>query len=92
MTDLINPTLNEIIKRVNDNVAQWGSITGSITTQDDLVEYITNSITTSLSTLPIFGGIEVRPNYSISTVDLQEGISDLTAGKLYFYYEENNDS
>lgn len=90
MTDLINPTLNEIIKRVNDNVAQWGSITGSITTQDDLVEYITNSITTSLSTL---GGIEVRPNYEIHSTnesDLITSGSTLANGKLYIIYEATN--
>lgn len=77
MTDLINPTLNEIIKRVNDNVAQWGSITGSITTQDDLIEYVTNSITTSIST---------KLNYIISeTTDLTDGVSSLSTGTVYFY-------
>jgi len=33
------------------------------------------------------GGIQVRPNYIISNVDLVDGVSELEAGQLYFYYE-----
>lgn len=31
--------------------------------------------------------IALRPNYELSTVDLTDGVSELEAGKLYFYYE-----
>ena len=33
------------------------------------------------------GGIQVRPDYIVSTVDLEDGVSPLDPGKLYFYYE-----
>ena len=33
------------------------------------------------------GGIVVRPDYIISDVDLEDGVSALETGKLYFYYE-----
>ncbi len=37
--------------------------------------------------IPVTGGIQVRPNYVISTTDLEDGVSALATGKIHFYYE-----
>lgn len=39
-----------------------------------------------LTNKPTLGGIQVRPNYTISDTDLTDGVSTLTDGSLYFYY------
>lgn len=36
------------------------------------------------------GGIEIRPDYIVSTTDLTDGVSILNSGRLYFYYEEQS--
>ena len=55
---------------------------GALAEQDSLdytSAYLTNK--------PTLGGIQVRPNYTISDTDLTDGVSTLESGKLYFYYE-----
>lgn len=42
---------------------------------------------TDIDNAPTLGGIQVRPDYTISTTDLTDGVSSLETGKLYFYYE-----
>lgn len=41
----------------------------------------------ALTRINNMGDIVNRPDYTISTVDLEDGISALNEGKLYFYYE-----
>ena len=62
---------------------QWGTIEGTLSDQTDLK----NELDTKVNIIDC-GGIQVRPNYTISNVDLVDGVSQLQAGKLYFYYEE----
>lgn len=62
--------------------ATWGNITGTISNQTDLQ----NTLNTKVN-IADCGGIQVRPDYTISTVDLTNGVSTLSTGKLYFYYE-----
>ena len=47
----------------------------------------TQLATTAFVQAHTHGGIEVRPNYTVSTTDLTDGVSTLASGKLYFYYE-----
>ena len=47
------------------------------------INYSDNYITNK----PLLGGIEVRPNYIISNNDLEDGVTSITSGILYFYYE-----
>ena len=47
------------------------------------IDYTGNQLTNK----PTLGGIQVRPDYTISTTDLTDGSSALETGKLYFYYE-----
>ena len=37
--------------------------------------------------VPVTGGIQIRPDYQVSTTDLTAGTSSLATGKLYFVYE-----
>lgn len=60
----------------------WGSITGNIANQTDLQ----NALSTKVNIIDC-GGIQIRPDYVISSVDLTDGVSVLDSGKLYFYYE-----
>jgi hypothetical protein len=39
-----------------------------------------------LTNKPSLGGIQVRPNYTISDTDLTDGSSTLASGSVYFYY------
>ena len=55
---------------------------GDLATQDS-ISYTSAQLTDK----PALGGIEVRPNYTVSTDDLTPGSSTLASGKLYFYYE-----
>lgn len=48
----------------------------------DTIDYDGSQITNK----PTMGGIQVRPNYIISTTDIGEGAT-LAAGTIYFYYE-----
>ena len=59
--------------------AAWGGITGDIADQADLQA--------ALSGKADAAGITLRPDYIISDVDLEDGVSTLETGKLYFYYE-----
>ena len=49
----------------------------------DTIDYSGAQITNK----PTLGGIQVRPNYTISTTDLENGTSTLASGAIYFYYE-----
>ena len=49
---------------------------------DDSIDYTSAKLTNK----PTLGGIQVRPNYTISDTDLVDGTSPLDTGKLYFYY------
>ena len=60
----------------------WGAITGDIEDQTDLK----NALDAKADAADL-GGIVVRPDYTISTTDLTDGVSALETGKLYFYYE-----
>ena len=46
-----------------------------------------NDLETRKANSASMGGIQVRPNYTISTTDLTPGTSTLTSGQVYFYYE-----
>lgn len=61
----------------------WGSITGAMSNQTDLQDALDGKANASHT----HGGIEIRPDYVISSVDLTDGVSELESGKLYFYYE-----
>lgn len=61
----------------------WGSITGTLANQTDLQDALDAKAAASHT----HGGIEVRPDYVISTTDLTDGVSELATGTLYFYYE-----
>lgn len=61
----------------------WGGITGDIANQTDLQTALDAKAAASHT----HGGIEIRPDYIISSVDLTDGVSALDSGKLYFYYE-----
>lgn len=52
---------------------------GTLASLDYTSNYLTNK--------PTLGGIEVRPDYTISTTDLTPGTSQLAEGTLYFVYE-----
>lgn len=54
---------------------------GALATEDS-IDYSGSQITNK----PVLGGIQVRPNYIISDVDLTDGVSSLPAGTVYFYY------
>lgn len=41
---------------------------------------------TQITNKPTLGGIQVRPDYIISDVDLTDGVSSLPTGTVYFYY------
>ncbi len=60
----------------------WGAITGDLSDQTDLQEALEGKANAA-----DLGGIVVRPDYTISTTDLTDGVSALETGKLYFYYE-----
>ena len=60
------------------NAADIGNL-AALDTLDYTSAYLTNK--------PTLGGIQVRPNYTISTTDLTDGVSSLASGTLYFYYE-----
>ena len=60
------------------NAADIGNL-AALDTLDYTSAYLTNK--------PTMGGIQVRPNYTISTTDLTDGVSSLASGTLYFYYE-----
>lgn len=72
----------EITGGGTSGTTQWGTIEGSLSTQIDLQEALDEKLNISEC-----GGIHVRPNYIISSTDLEEGISDLEEGSIYFYYE-----
>lgn len=59
--------------------AAWGGITGDIADQADLQAALNGKADAA--------GITLRPDYIISDVDLEDGVSTLETGKLYFYYE-----
>lgn len=54
---------------------------GALATQDS-IDYSGSQITNK----PTLGGIQVRPDYVISNIDLTDGSSPLETGKVYFYY------
>lgn len=54
---------------------------GSLATQSS-IDYTSAQITNK----PTLGGIQVRPDYTISDTDLTAGSSSLETGKVYFYY------
>ena len=47
----------------------------------DTIDYSGNQITNK----PTLGGIQVRPNYEVSSTDLTPGTSTLENGKVYYY-------
>ena len=49
----------------------------------DTLDYTSALITNK----PTLGGIQVRPDYTISSTDLTDGVSELAEGSIYFYYE-----
>lgn len=53
---------------------------GTLASLDYTSGYLTNK--------PTLGGIQVRPNYTISTTDLTAGTSELAEGTIYLVYEE----
>lgn len=62
-------------------VSSWGDITGTLSNQTDLQAALDSKLTYSGA------GANIHPEYTISTVDLVDGVSVLSAGSLYFYYE-----
>ena len=60
------------------NAADIGAV-AALDTIDYTSEILTNK--------PTLGGIQVRPNYTISSTDLVDGTSELAEGSIYFYYE-----
>ena len=68
----------EALSSEKANSADIGALAG-FDTLSYTSEYLTNK--------PTLGGIQVRPNYTISTTDLTDGVSSLASGTLYFYYE-----
>ena len=52
---------------------------------EDTIDYTGNKLTNK----PVLGGIQVRPNYTVSTTDLVDGTSELASGSLYFVYSES---
>lgn len=58
----------------------WGSISGDLEDQTDLQDALDEKANSA-----DLGGIVVRPDYTISNVDLTDGTSPLESGKLYFY-------
>ena len=46
-----------------------------------------NDLASNKANAADMGGIQVRPNYIISTTDLTAGSSTLASGTVYFYYE-----
>ena len=87
MADISKIKVNGTVYNIKDATARqnagiWGSITGTMSSQTDLQ----NALDAKANTVDL-GGIQVRPNYIISTTDLTDGTSSLTSGALYFYYE-----
>ena len=68
----------EALESSKANSADIGAVAGL-----DAIDYTSAYLTNK----PTLGGIQVRPNYTISTTDLVDGTSSLAAGTLYFYYE-----
>lgn len=60
------------------NIADLGDLA-----LQDTVDYASAQITNK----PTLGGIQIRPNYTVSTTDLTDGVSTLASGSIYFYYE-----
>lgn len=73
----------EYVADASEPVVSWGDIDGNIADQADLQNVL--ALKANESDL---GGIQYRPDYTISNIDLEDGVSELEAGKLYFYYEE----
>lgn len=60
----------------------WGQITGTLSNQTDLQTALNAKVNVADC-----GGIQVRPNYIISTTDLTDGVSELASGTIYLVYE-----
>lgn len=69
------------IQALSDEKADITSL-GDLASQST-IDYTSGQITNK----PTLGGIQVRPNYTISTTDLTDGVSTLASGSIYFYYE-----
>ena len=96
-------TLNFGIPRGHDGSGTWGSIPGYIEDQTDLQDaldgksdaghnhderyYTETEIDGKLGAIASTLGTIASANYTVSNIDLTEGVSELPSGDLYFYYE-----
>lgn len=88
MADISKIKVNGTVYDIKDTTARasggaWGTIGGTLSNQTDLQTALDGKANASHT----HGGIEIRPDYIISSVDLTDGVSTLDSGKLYFYYE-----
>ena len=87
MADISKIKVNGTVYNIKDAQARqsagvWGQITGTMSNQTDL-----QTALNSKANIADLGGIQVRPDYIISSTDLVDGTSSLASGVLYFYYE-----
>ena len=74
--------------RFKENIETLASEKADTSSLGDLAVQDTIDYTSAqLTNKPTLGGIQVRPNYTISTTDLTDGSSTLANGTIYFYYE-----
>ena len=72
--------------RFKENIEALASEKANAADLGDLAVQDTISYTSAqLTNKPTLGGIEVRPDYEISSTDLTPGTSTLANGKIYFY-------
>ena len=84
-TDVTNtPTLGSLASKSS---VDYDTEITNLPTLGALADHDTVDYTTEVDNAPTLGGIQIRPDYTISTTDLTDGSSSLETGKLYFVYE-----